>query len=567
MAISTGYDYGIRKGLTEKGIDNSQINYDTNTGYVTVGGQNFMKPDKLYNGTSYTNQANFDQAWNTYNKPKQTVVNPAAVTTTASNPTQSTAAKPALSYSNVQSNPYTSQTDQIIQQLLNNNKNQPAFDPYASSGYKAAQAQAQRASQANIRAAQEAYGSAGFGRSTALGERAQRIGNDATDYLLTQVVPQLQAQEEARKQQEYNNLIASLTPLLSQQTRADELAYKDLARVNELMAQEQARADALKQQEFANAISQAGVTGTYMPPGSQDIINQLLNVKRQAEAAGAAGATAEDMGKFRSQGDSLRTQLANMGMDVSGLGADVSASNARVPQGVQTLASKGQQFNQDIQNRQFDYQAGRDQVGDQRYDSEFAYKKERDEIGDQQWNKQFSASQDNVAADNARAAEATRVSQLMDIWRNTGVAPAGIPGVEAGTTLANANSKQIANMDEEKRGLVSAIRSGDISPANALMQIEEDQQFGFYTIGQAEELKNIVRSMAKNAPTTQQPQLTKEQSSAMPSETQLDKLYKEQGNGAPELDWKSWYKDPKGRVAGVDFNRWKQLYGPQLRAK
>lgn len=221
---------------------------------------------------------------------------------------------------------------------------------------------------------------------------------------------------------------------------------------------------------------------------------------------------------------------------------------------------------------------------------------QRANVGDQQWNKTYDRGvlesdrefQSNEAykkaqiedmqagraisqANASRSAQAQDISTKMEIWRNTGIAPEGIPGVAAGTRLADAKSSQIANLKEEKQGLVEALRSGSITPAAAYKQIQEDRGFGFYTEQEAAELQAVVQSFSQKTPqpanTTET--LTKDQQDAMPSANQLDKLYKEQGKpiGAPELDWKSWYKDPLGRVSGVDFATWQKLYGPQLKAK
>ncbi|OVE53227.1 hypothetical protein, partial [Chryseobacterium mucoviscidosis] len=83
------------------------------------------------------------------------------------------------------------------------------------------QAQADRRAQAGTRAAQEALGSAGFGRSTALGERAQGIQNEQTEYLETQVIPMILQNERAKQQQVYDNLANLLNPLMQQQGYTD----------------------------------------------------------------------------------------------------------------------------------------------------------------------------------------------------------------------------------------------------------------------------------------------------------------------------------------------------------
>jgi hypothetical protein len=329
MAVSsTGYDYGIRSGLASKGVDNSKIGYNNATSSVTVDGQDFMKADKNYNGTAFTNQQNFNSAWDAYNKAQQQPVQTGQVQPIATGATQY---NPYSTVTNNQ-NPYTQQTDKVIQSLLNYGQNQPAYDPYSSAAYKASEAQAQRSAQQNTRAAQEAYGGAGFGRSYALGERAQGIQNDATEYLMTQVVPQLMAQDEQRRQQEFNNQSSMLQQLVGQQGRADNLV----------------------QQDFNNNITTAGLTGNYLPQGADQLISQLLALKGQAETKGI---TAADRSGLSSQADTLRSQLQAMGVDTTGLGANVNRANAASAGaniGTRTLA--GQTTDQNIldSNRNFD---------------------------------------------------------------------------------------------------------------------------------------------------------------------------------------------------------------------
>ena len=329
------YTTGIRSALKQKGISDEQITYDPNKG-VMVNGTPFIRPEKNYGGSTYTSPSNFQNAWDAYSK---SLNQPTYATGTAGLGTAAgamvgatgmpTQTGPTAGFTQPtgptggQVNPLNEQINKIIQGLQNYGQNQPAFDPYSSAAYQAAQAQTARQTQQGIRQAQEAFGSAGFGRSTGLGERAQRIGQEGTQYLMTQVLPQIQAQEQARRQQEFQNAIASLQPLLGQQSREDKLA----------------------QQNISNAVQQAQLTGNYVPPGSQDIINQLVGLKNQAETSAAGGATPETMAQYQSQGDVLRNQLANMGIDISGLGAGTSATDVRIPQGVQTLQGKQTELN------------------------------------------------------------------------------------------------------------------------------------------------------------------------------------------------------------------------------
>ena len=375
----SAYTTPIRSSLKEKGISDERITYSPNQG-VLVDNKAFIRPERNYAGSTYTSPSNFQSAWDTYSKSlnqPQTGVGAtggaqpgawnmpfdpqarAAGTTiegfAKTGPTGAMGTGVLIPTAGITTPttgavPMNEQINKIIQGLQNYGQNQPAFDPYSSAAYQAAQAQTARQTQQGIRQAQEAFGSAGFGRSTGLGERAQRIGQEGTEYLMTQVLPQIQAQEQSRRQQEFQNVLASLQPLLGQQSRADELA----------------------QREIANRMQLGQITGNLpISPEAQGYIDQLLTTKRQAETAGEGGATAETMGQFRSQGDVLRNQLASLGYDISGLGAETSAADVRIPRGVQTQAAR--QFEQGTQERQ----------------QEFAYKQARDKIADEQYQQKF----------------------------------------------------------------------------------------------------------------------------------------------------------------------------------
>jgi hypothetical protein len=175
------------------------------------------------------------------------------------------------------------------------------------------------------------------------------------------------------------------------------------------------------------------------------------------------------------------------------------------------------------------------------------------------------------ATDNARQWESIKQSKadqslgvLMDIWQKTGTAPAGIPGVPQGTPLYNKNGA--SNMQEERAGLVEAIRSGQLTPQQALQRIEEDTRLGFYTPEEAQQLTSDLTVIAKNAP---QAPVKEDTKTTSPSVETLKKQWftdptgKEAGTA--QMDWVSWNRDTtRGRSAGVSYNEWKSLYGPSL---
>lgn len=424
---SSAYDQSIRNSLVSKGIDNSKIGYSN--GYVTVDGNNFQKADKNYNGTAFTNANNFNNAWNTYsqgvNKAPST---PAAGTTTAPsgmvgvrNSLQSSGYDPnSIGYNNgmvtlnnqpfvtpsanvggttyvspstynsalgnyrigdltnqvvnntkLPDNTYTPQIDQLIQQLQDYSKNQQQVDPYSTPEYAAYQAQADRRAQQGIRSAQESLGSSGFGRSTALGERSQGIQNEQTQYLETQVIPQIIAANQAKQQQEYQNLFGLLSPLMNQQGYADNRAQTELGNVINALG----TVTSEQQRGLDNSRADAALTGNYLTPDQQSAIDTLLGLKQQAESPTV---TKQQRAALSTQADTIRNQLQALGIDPTSFGANVSSAQARQSGVGRTLSGiasdrqgQEQQFNQQQQLEAVAYQKARDAIADKQWQTKF----------------------------------------------------------------------------------------------------------------------------------------------------------------------------------------------------
>lgn len=444
MATSA-YNTSIRQALNNKGIGNNQIGFKN--GYVTVNGNNFMKADKNYNGSTFTNQQNFNNAWNNYSQatskpaatPSYKPTVPAGSTAIRSGLESSGYSPSSIGYNkntnmvtlnnqpfmvpaaNVQGttyaspqsfnnalntyrigdltnqianntklpdNPYTSQIDDTIRQLMDFAKNQQQVDPYSTAQYAAYQAQADRRANQGVRAAQESMGSAGFGRSTALGERAQGIQNRETEYLETQVIPQIIAQEQARQQQQYANLMSLLDPLVNQQGYADNRAQTELGNVYNALG----AITSEQQRGYDNARADAALTGNYMTPEAREAINTLLSLKQRAETRGISR---EDRAALSQQADGIRSQLSMMGIDPSQYGADVKYQTAaavnpgRTMQGQQLdLQRQGQQFDQNMMTRQQNFNEGQ-----QGWENQFRDRQQNFNEGQTQWDNSFRTRQ------------------------------------------------------------------------------------------------------------------------------------------------------------------------------
>lgn len=480
MAITTDPTYQVRQGLVKKGVSPSDIGYKN--GYVTVSGQNFMQPSKVLNGVSYDSQQNFNNAWDSYQKAK---TQPATSSYTPSASYAPTTATPTVSQYNPYStnNPYDTQYNDLLSSLLKQSQ-QPqqvsVGDVYNSPQYAAYQAQAQRDSQAATRAAQESMGASGFGRSTALAERAQGIQNDANNYLQTQVLPQLIAQQQNERQQQLQNQLAILGQLQSAQGTYD-------TRYNNA-------------QDLA--LQKGQVTGNYVDPAISSLIGQILQQKQNY------GSATDAMGRQQAStnADSLRSQLAAMGVDPSLFGANQTLAQAQANMsnaGSPTLAAQQQQFNQDTTMAELTgkmpdgtptnaYQQQQlanlwtvaEQTGiipneladmyglprgtQTQAAKQFALNYALDQ-------KQTNASVANMYADNARQDKAATVDRLQQVWKNTGVAPAGLEdyGIKAGTPYPSESSGEAPTTRELESTYIS--RLNNLSPEKRSQVFKNDQ--------------------------------------------------------------------------------------------
>ena len=444
------YNIGVRKSLNDMGVGDERISFDPNSGYVSVDNQKIFKPQSNVEGSTYTDQASLNSIRGNVN----TLNNAYNVQQKVMNPQQN-------------ANPYDDQFNQLLSTLQQRTANPQVVDRnaiYASPQYAAQQAQAQRQAGQAIRSGQEALGTSGMARSSDLARFAQNAQIDANQYLETQVLPQLIAQEENRQRQQTNDIMSILG----------------------LVGQQQGVYDTRNQNQFNNQFN---------------VLDFLTGRQDRADETA--------------------------------------------------------------------YRDSRDAIGDQRYTQEFQYQQARDQIADEQAKLNFdedvrrygldyamrAADQANVfanrAADNKRSEEASQLARDRFDYEKSQV-----------------SQQSDADFEEERRGLVEVLRSGELTPAQAYQQIGEDQKLGFYTPEQANQLRSMIEQLSPTVQTT--PDLTAEQRSEVenaPSQKQLERLYAEQGQGKPKLDWMAWYRDPNGRIGGVDFDTWARVSGPRLGAR
>lgn len=332
-------DLSVRQLMRNAGYDNNKIGYDTKTGWVTYDNKPFMKPSKIYQGTSFTDQASFDKA----NQAFRSRYNPSPITTMPISSTYQNTSPYNLvpaSLTNQQQN--LPDYRNLISDLYNRLNTTSNFDPYSTPQYKAYQEQAQRAAQEGVRAAQEALGASGFARSTNLSDRAQRIQNQANEYLTTQVVPQIIAQEEARRQQQLQNLSSLIGTLMN-----------------------------VDREQFNRGVTTAQLYGRgTLPPEAQNLVNQALYNKQAWWSA-----SPEERQRLAAENQHIYRTLSTQ------YGVDPTLINERVD--YQTaLRNAANLAPQTLQARQFEESI-------RKADRDFAYRQLRDQIADKQWQKQF----------------------------------------------------------------------------------------------------------------------------------------------------------------------------------
>lgn len=386
---------------------------------------------------------------------------------------------PATAQTNLTNIPLTqsktpTQSQQLLQQMqqITQQDRQPftfAYNRDADPNYQAALAAAQRNIAANNSAIQADTNRRGILNSTITTDRMQQDANDTLARLETDVVPQL-----------LNNAYNQQLSTYQTNQQGDQQRLANLQALVSAYQQDE-------QNAFNNRVTEAGLTGNYMPEGAQDIINNILNLKQQAEVKGIS---AQDRSKLSAQADAYRAQLLMMGMNPDAYSAAVTSGNAaranpgiRTVQGQQldqqqrqnnianaiqysdltgrvlspqqdpsgylrqaanpntplTLAAQQQAFNQR-------YQADRAAVSDQQWNAEFGYRQDRDTVADNQFQQQFDYN-----ATRAKIADKQWQQQFDEDFRRYGLDHALDEQVKNGQlSLADAeNARAQAKFDAE----------------------------------------------------------------------------------------------------------------------
>lgn len=394
MATPNGYGSNIRQSLVNKGVNNNDIGFNKNSGFVTVKGQDFMQPSKVVNGTSFDTQAGFNKAWNSFSPSISTAVTKAANnfktgnTTPGSNNPKITQTATNMAKTFSVPTPPQSRLEKTLGNLSNAVNTQFEYNPDNDQAFQAYMQQAMRNlenTQANTNARLRATGQ---GKSSFSETLANQLGNQAAmdikDTMIQQYLPMAY--------QQYQDRIGNLGNLYNTEY----------------------------QQDVTRPLSIAQQTGTYQDPELMNLYNTVLQAKQSYSAA----QTPEERKAANQAAEMARQQIQMLGGNPNLVGANITydqAAGNRGNFGIRTLAGQaqdlaGKQANMDaalavgnasgrLVAPQSDWtglyrqasnpetplnMAGQAQQFNQTQALEqFAYQQARDAISDQQWKAVF----------------------------------------------------------------------------------------------------------------------------------------------------------------------------------
>ena len=280
--------------------------------------------------------------------------------------TSQAAAQPSLASTAAKSNnAQSSELMDLMRQYVNKQPEAFSYDPNNDPSYQSALQRARANIDTGNSQAQAEMNRRGILNSTITSDRMGEIASNEMGRVEYEVVPQLQ-------QQAYQQYLNRLNQ--------DQQQFSNMGALAGMYQSEDQRG-------FDNNVTEAGLTGNYMPNGAKGIIDNILSLKQQAEAPGI---TAADRAKLSAQADGFRAQLLSMGVDPSAYGSNVNYNTARTGNlGIRTL--QGQQLDMQRQSQDFtqNMQTRQQNTAESQWQTAFDYQKARDAITDNQWKLQF----------------------------------------------------------------------------------------------------------------------------------------------------------------------------------
>lgn len=433
-------------------------------------------------------------------------------------------------------NPMDAQVAALIAQLQSR-INAPPVDPRTTPEYEAAQAAVQRQVADNIRLAQEALGESGFARSTNLAERSQSIADAGTEYLETQLVPQIAQQIFQRDQQGLMNSMAMLDALMRQQGLFDERQRMEMQNLSNLLTAltgQQALVDSRQQwgAEHELALSR------------QDLQERMFQFEQQQASI---------------ENERARIQEALRRVEAFGTVTEQDAAILGVPAGTPSFAAREAATQRQHQLDMLERQIQADRA-----------------------NLQTRLSHESELARLNREASQREASinQLLSLWQATGYAPPGLesfgvtPGQEYNPYLTPSQRLDQIRLDQMMQELRDQERFAQAVPsfqrkynmdpatAEALVAVLDNPS---YEAAKADLKANESRLVQAGIDVKAVAQALEKELN--PSQDELERQWKAIGSPSniPKLDWMRWYRSPQGRIAGLSFEEWQRTYGPTIR--
>lgn len=437
-------------------------------------------------------------------------VNNFSSTPTVAQPTATQATTTPLSFDD--------RRNQLVDRMMQQTQAQPpqmtapapyqGFNPNDNAPYQAALREAQRNARAASGNAMVQMGARGIGNSSMTTDRVAQIQQNALGRVSDTLLPQYETMDYGR----YRDQVGD-------QFRVDETNYArgqdQYNRANDLA---RFMAD-LSQRDLDNERTIAGITGQFR--GQNTLEQRQANLNALERAAALTGQMPQEGPK-----DDWRLLFEG------GRGGNF----------IQTSQQVQQDWDNAFKEGQVDWQKAQ-----------------------QAWENAFQEKNFQRQMEEAAASRGLQWASLNQREREF-VADQAYREKRFEWEKQQAEQRNNINIMDEAQGLVNALRSGQVDPARATIQIDEDVQLGFYTPEEANQLKSVVQTLTPNLSSSQPRELTPEQQKQIPTNQEIDKIWETVGKemGAGLLDFRTWFKDPNGRPSGVDFKTWKQLYGPRI---
>ena len=441
--------------------------------------------------------------------------------------------------------PYDTQIADLLNQIAYRINNPTNVDPRTTPEFAAAQAAIERQAQQGIRAAQEALGASGFARSTNLAERAQNIANAATEYLETQVVPQIAAQIQARDQQGLENSLALVQALAQQQGVFTERQQQQLQNLGALLGAltgQQQTFDLRQQRQVENL-------GRLLDALSGQ---QTFELQRRAQ-------------EFAEQQALIQNELARIdaALERANTLGYVSQSDAAllgVPAGTPTFQAREAAAQRQHQLRMLEREIAAQNA---RLQQQLAFEREQRNL------------------DREASSQSARISDLLRIWESTNSAPPGLEafGIRPGQPFTpylspsqqldqlQLNQQLQAQREQERISQMAPVYQSrynlDSTTAQALVSALDNPTYEA-AIADLNAHESTLRQMGVDVKALRKAIQAEMNPSTQDIERAWNQLPASERSRIPKVDWFSWYRSPTGRRAGIDFWTWHAQYGPRL---